>query len=751
MVAGKQILLSIAVLSCAGFETVLGGRLRQQNGGHGPSHALRAASGGGDAVDVPELQVARAVPPPILPAVPVTATLADSISLDVPMNPTGPFGTQIPDTQNVEVNTPTASGASEPQLLDIQVEVNTPNPTMASPSQAVSSQILAGNEQGVLGVVDSATSEVGSVPTTSLGAVGMKATPAGYTSSTEKDYVYPGVYGASGELTTDYRAPTRSVAPSRVSVQPNSGSAPGPPPVAPPADRPPSSTRAGGVPVPPAPVYEDDPGYTFGPGQPETTTTPPPVPVVTRPRGPPPIITTVPVTQVIEESMNLGHGTSTTAESSTASSMPDPPNGGWNMTTLSTYTRYPNQTWTANQSGPSGLPTKSISYCQPSDSTTATVYTSWSVVYTSTVTWFGNPGDYTPPYAPISTPMVTPLPECVVPMNPGRFTLSVCSSTGTGTKYVTCTETTSTDWGFGPQLSTHTMSPTATIVMLTTDKNPAVIFPTVKPPDYGVTTEPRGGAGEHQSASPDQTSNSPPLYNSHKGSQAVNNPAKETTPGQAVNNPAQGTTPGQAANNPAHETTPKPVTVVVQPSAVVINGNTIKDSPPVKTQIVVISGSTFTIDPTRVVGAGATVNRPSVTGGIFVPTPTSTTLGGIQVVVSSSVAVIGGTSFTIGPVPTTATVSGQTVVVGPSGIAIASQTLAVPTLPSPTEIVVAGGQLVTAIGQSVLVIQGTTPGPVGCRGSRHHPRRRQRPSGRHAVRHCGRSNHHGDWGIGRGD
>jgi hypothetical protein len=105
---------------------------------------------------------------------------------------------------------------------------------------------------------------------------------------------------------------------------------------------------------------------------------------------------------------------------------------------------------------------------------------------------------------------------------------------------------------------------------------------------------------------------------------------------------------------------------------------------------------------------GATVNRPALAGGVFVPTPTSTNIGGIDVVVSSSVAVIDGTRFTIGFSPTTAVVKGQTVTLGPSGIDVASHTIPVQVVPQPTEVVIAGGELVTALGQSVAVIAGST-------------------------------------------
>jgi hypothetical protein len=212
-----------------------------------------------------------------------------------------------------------------------------------------------------------------------------------------------------------------------------------------------------------------------------------------------------------------------------------------------------------------------------------------------------------------------------------------------------------------------------------------VVYTNIETPNYGVSQGPKTH-DDHASPTDVGGGNNPP-------------PAYDDTPGGP-----------QAITQPGHRPPPPtPITVGVQPTAVVIDGNTIHDNPAQPTQVVIIADQTFTIDPTRVVGGGATIDRPAATGGIYVPTPTSTNLGGIPVVISSSVAVIGGSSFTLGnPSPTTATISGQTFTINPTNIAGASQTIPIPTLPRPTEVVVAGGDLITAIGRSVLVIHGTT-------------------------------------------
>ena len=264
-----------------------------------------------------------------------------------------------------------------------------------------------------------------------------------------------------------------------------------------------------------------------------------------------------------------------------------------------------------------------------------------------------------------------------MPLFSSELTVSFCTLTGTDTKYVTCDVTTSTEsWGFGIQ----TTAPNP-VTFVTTDKNPAVVYSTIRTPNYGVSQEPKSNDNH---ASPTGTGDiSNPAYNSQ--------------------NPSKGVI--ESAQLP----TSTPVTVAVQPTAVVINGNTIRDNPSDPTQVVIIAGQTFTIDPTRVIGADATIDRPSATGGIFIPNPTTTSLGGVPVVLSSSVAIIGTSTVTLGlPTPTTITISSQTITIGPSAITINSQTLTLPHLPSPTEIVVAGGELITAINHSLLIVHGTT-------------------------------------------
>ncbi|KAK1836502.1 hypothetical protein QBC39DRAFT_326526 [Podospora conica] len=330
--------------------------------------------------------------------------------------------------------------------------------------------------------------------------------------------------------------------------------------------------------------------------------------------------------------------------------------------------------------------------CQPSDDyMPKTIY---EIVYTSTLTWYGQPADYTPLYPPIELPG----PSCVtVPVEPtptvspmAHYTVistTWCTSTGVGTRFRTCIPTVTTSFFYSTNQPTETppepemMAPAglarpmpspSPVIILTTDKNPVVIFTSQKPPNYGVTT----GPVTREQHAPVTGNNVPP----------ITTPVYDSGP----STPLQQQQPSD------------PVTVAVRPTAVVINGNTFTDASTATTQTVVVSGVSFTIDPTRVVGGGATITRTPTAP------PTSTVLGGLQVLVSSSVAVVGGSTFSIESTPRTAVVSGQTVRIDSTAVVVGGQTLAVPTVPRPTEVVVAGGDLITAIGQSILVVKSTT-------------------------------------------
>lgn len=503
----------------------------------------------------------------------------------------------------------------------------------------------------------------------------LTASPTTTHTSKEGDsdpYPYPGQWGATDELETNEEAPTR---PADVSVSTRS-----PPPVA-------GTTTE--IPLPPTGPSRSG----ASPPAPETAVLPVDVTVKTvttsPPRRPPTMPTFSSATFVTTESFDLG--------ASPAQPLSSP---GTHIYYPPIQTNAPTPETTEREVTKEGSKTITATPCQPSDDyKPKTIY---SIIYTATMTWYGQPEDYTPLYPPITLPgpscvtmpveEATPTPEPEPEPEPPRYSVistTWCTSTGVGTRFRTCIPTVTTTWFYSTNLKPsetpaepEMMNPAglqrplpapSPVIILTTEKNPVVIFTSQKPPDYGVTTGP-----VTRDPLPPVTGNNVPVI---------------TTP--VYDSPGP-TTPLQ------QQQPSDPVTVVVRPTGVVINGNTFTDAPPASTQTVVVSGVSFTIDQTRVVGGGATITRTAT------PPPTSTVLGGLQVVVSSSVAVVGGSTFSLENTPRTAVVSGQTVRIDATAVVVGEQTLAVPTVPKPTEVVVAGGDLITAIGQSVLVVKSTT-------------------------------------------
>jgi hypothetical protein len=85
-------------------------------------------------------------------------------------------------------------------------------------------------------------------------------------------------------------------------------------------------------------------------------------------------------------------------------------------------------------------------------------------------------------------------------------------------------------------------------------------------------------------------------------------------------------------------------------------------------------------------------------------------IGGLSVTeIGSTLAVVDGTTLTIGPgaTPTTAVINGQTVTIGSSGLGIGGATLTFPFNPT-TQAVTAGGVTFSEVGSSLVVIGGST-------------------------------------------
>ena len=108
---------------------------------------------------------------------------------------------------------------------------------------------------------------------------------------------------------------------------------------------------------------------------------------------------------------------------------------------------------------------------------------------------------------------------------------------------------------------------------------------------------------------------------------------------------------------------------------------------------------------------GATVQKPAPVGtAVSVAKPTTSVLGGLPVTISGSEAIVGGVTVTIPERGTTTVVNGQKVSIGPGTLVVGGEILSFqPVMPArETEVLINGGELLTAIGRSVVVIHSTT-------------------------------------------
>lgn len=308
----------------------------------------------------------------------------------------------------------------------------------------------------------------------------------------------------------------------------------------------------------------------------------------------------------------------------------------------------------------------------------------YSIIHTWTITWLGDPTDYTPLFPTIST-----LRPCTSATNAaGRFTVSACDNLGqscslvhTTVDLVTTGSSTTTDrlWDWLPE-TTAVRGIERTLTFVTTDKNPAVVFPTSLPPDYGGSPDPMGDV--HSAAYPKETQSSePPAY------------GNEVPTTQSVRS--------------APATSLPPVTIIVKPGMVVVNDQTFSDNLTQPTSAVVVDGNTFTINPTQVIGVGATVTREPNSRTRISPPVIKTTIGDIGVDVEGSTVVIDKTSFTIGPQSTEVVIEGQTITLKLGAIVFPSQTLVIPASKDTTQVVV-GAELITAMGSDKAIIEGKT-------------------------------------------
>lgn len=152
-------------------------------------------------------------------------------------------------------------------------------------------------------------------------------------------------------------------------------------------------------------------------------------------------------------------------------------------------------------------------------------------------------------------------------------------------------------------------------------------------------------------------------------------------------------------------------TVTAGQSQVIIGTSTVSNLKPGQTTTIVAGGGTFTIFPTAVVGEGVTVVKqaPVEQPTAVFPQPTSADVGGIGVSVSGSIIVADGTTLTVPPQGLSTVLDGRTISAGPGNIVVGDETLSVSSSPAQeTNVFVQGGELLTAIGSSIVVLHSTT-------------------------------------------
>lgn len=283
-------------------------------------------------------------------------------------------------------------------------------------------------------------------------------------------------------------------------------------------------------------------------------------------------------------------------------------------------------------------------------------YTRYMVIHTSTTTFMGNRSDYRPPFAPIATPnYCDPNIYPAVPRPPPGRTWGASSSTESMT-----TETFTVEGQ--PLVATFPVQHTAiehvpVTTFITTDKNPSVVFPSETPPDYSQTWGNGGNDGYH-------------------------------TP--------------VGGGGPAPVTSPT-YTITAGPTAVVINTQTYTVQPGSSSTVTVGDGGVFTIGPSAIVGEGASINRPPPAQG-----PSSSVLDGIPVTSAGPNLQIGGGTFAIPTsVGNTVQINGKAVTINPTGVTIGGDSMGF-MRPAASDVIVAGGEMLTAIGRSVVVLHSIT-------------------------------------------
>jgi len=161
--------------------------------------------------------------------------------------------------------------------------------------------------------------------------------------------------------------------------------------------------------------------------------------------------------------------------------------------------------------------------------------------------------------------------------------------------------------------------------------------------------------------------------------------------------------------------------VTARGQEVIVNDKTFLSLKPDQVKTVTVDKGTFTIRPTEVAGEGATIRKPQPIGtAVSVISPTSTTFGQVPITVSGTEAVIGGTTLKIPLIGTTmrleiptqgsnTLIEERKISINANRIVLDDETLKYRGVGGPqTDVIIEGGEMVTAAGQSVFVFRSTT-------------------------------------------
>ncbi|KAL3427349.1 f-box and wd domain protein [Phlyctema vagabunda] len=222
------------------------------------------------------------------------------------------------------------------------------------------------------------------------------------------------------------------------------------------------------------------------------------------------------------------------------------------------------------------------------------------------------------------------------------------------------------------------------------------------------------GGSSGGGASSDGSSGENSSSGSSSGASSSGGTSNEGSPSGSENGSAGGGSTGASSNSEQHGSGSGSgttsvniggVPVILSPTNVIINGETY--APNASPTTVVFDHQTFTVNPSQVIAPGTILDVPSQQSAIAVPSPTLSVIGGVTISLGGSVAWIAGTSYTFGQgaIPTTIVTKGKTISIGSAGLGFAKTTVQPPSA-QPTAVLILGGDVYSAIGSSVAVIDG---------------------------------------------